>query len=160
MTYFKAKRSDGRSYRTVAVDAFKSLEYGTVVSYKDLGKLLDLSPNNELTTIQQAVRDANRVLLKIHKRGVQNVAKIGYRVIQPREHMIVANSHQTRADKAMVRALRFYGGADLSKMTEAERKLHHGQQMLAQAVFASHQHLDKRIRRIEDLLSGAQTVNQ
>ncbi len=159
MEFFKPKRKDGRAYRTVAVDAFKNLEYGTIVTYRDLGNLLELSPKNELTAIQQAVREANKLLLKLHKRGVQNVAKTGYRVIEPREHMLVANSHQTKADKAMGRALRFYDGADLTRMTEAERKLHHGQQMLASAIYASHQHLDKRIRRIEDLLKGSQTVN-
>ena len=51
--------------------------------------------------------------------------------------------------------------ADITKRrTEVERKLHHGQHMLAQAINASHQHLDKRIKRIEDLLKGTVTINQ
>ncbi len=156
MEYFKPKRADGRSYRDVAVDAFKDKEPGEIVSYKTLEKILDL---NERGSIQMAVHAANKLLLKLHKRGVKNVVNKGYRVLEAREHMIVANGHQTKADRAMSSALQFYAGADLSAMTEAERKLHHGQQMLAQAVFASHQHLDKRIRRIEDLLSGTNTVN-
>lgn len=155
---FKTQREDGRSNRTVIVDYAKDKDYGTVLNYRQLGAELNLNPKLERQKIQAAAREAIKTLLKFHKRGLQSVPSIGYRIIQPNEHMIVANSHQSKADKAMIRAVRFYDGTDLSKLTETEAKLHQGQKMLAMAILASHQHLDKRIRRIEDLLSGASTI--
>ena len=156
MSRFQPKRPDGRSYRDVAVDIFKGLPYGAVVSYDAIGRELDLK---QRPLIQGAVRAANQVLLKIHQRGLKTIAGTGYRVLESREHMIEANGQQTKADKAMVRALRLYEGTNLSNMTDTERHLHHGQHVLAQAIYASHQHLDKRIRRIEDLLRGSKAEN-
>jgi hypothetical protein len=160
MDFFKPTRPDGKSYREVAVEALKDLEYGTVLNYSTLGKALDINHKTDRQKIQAVVRLANVGLLKLYKRGLENVKNVGYRIIEPKEHMIVANGHQAKADRAMVAAIRFYNGADLSKMTESERKLHHGQHMLAEAIYASHTHLDKRIKRIEDLLQGTATLNE
>jgi hypothetical protein len=156
---FAPTREDGRSYRAVAIDALKDLDHGTLVSYRELGEILDLDPTEDLVKIQSTVRAANKDLLRSHKRGMKNVPKVGYRIIEANEHMIVAGSHQSKADRAMITALRFYNGADLSRMTEIERRLHHGQHMLAEAIYASHVQLNRRIQRIEDLLAGGTTVS-
>lgn len=149
---FETKRADGRSYREVALDLLKDMKRGDVVTYQDLGRALELHPLRDRTKIQSAVRQANKPLLKLHQRGVQAVENHGYRVLAAREHVVVANGHQSKADKAMVRALDFFNGTNLADLTESERKLHQGQAMLAQALYASHKSLDRRIRRIEDIL--------
>jgi len=156
--HFKPIREDGRSYRDVAVETLKDMEPEAVATYKELGAALDLSPKNDLQKIQMAVRAANIILLKRHSRGVRNVPTVGYRVLPARENMVVAGSHQTRADKAMVRALTFYEGTNLGEMTEIERRLHQGQHMLAQAVMASHRQVNRRMDKIEGLLAGGKTV--
>jgi hypothetical protein len=149
---FETKRKDGRSYRVVALEFLRKFNPEDTIGYDDLGKELQLHPKKDLNQIQQAVRAANKSLLKVHKRGVKVVTGRGYRMLPAREHMIVANGHQTKADKAMVRCIEFFNGANLSEMTEVERKLHQGQAMLAQAIFASHQHLDRRMKRLEDII--------
>lgn len=156
---FKPTRPDGRSFRAVVVDVVKDREYGTVIQYSELGDALGLNPKRERALIQVHVRTALRTLLKLHKRGLQSVSNVGYRIIEPREHVLVANGHQTKAKRQLQRAINFYEGADLSKMTDSERQLHLGQQMLARAIYASHQHLDERLRKVEELLQGTATVN-
>lgn len=149
---FETKRADGRSYQVVALDALKGIKPNDIISYQDLGRVLDLHPAHERMKIQQAVRLANKKLLKLHQRGVKAVTNRGFRMLPAREHVIVANGHQSKADKSMVRAIEFFNGANMSDMTEAERKLHQGQAMLAQALYASHKSLDRRIQRLEDIL--------
>jgi hypothetical protein len=149
---FEPKRPDGRSYRDVALDLLKDMKRGDVITYHDLGRALELHPVRDRTKIQQAVRQANKPLLKLHQRGIQAVENHGYRMLPAREHVVVANGHQSKADRAMVRAIDFFNGTNLSELTESERKLHQGQAMLAQALYASHKSLDRRIRRIEDIL--------
>jgi len=158
MEYFKPIRPDGKSYREVMVEALKDREYGTVLNYKALGKILDVDPRAEKTKIQATVRLANRDLLKLYKRGLRNIIGTGYRIIEPREHMLAGERHRTKADRQMIASLQFYRGAALDRMTETERHLHHGQQMLAEAIYASHTHLDKRLRKVEDILKGTKTV--
>jgi hypothetical protein len=153
MTAFKPVRADGRSYRDVIVDLFKDADYGRRMTYGELAEALGVS-SRDRTTVQQSARNANKVLLKIYKRGLKCIVNVGYRVIQPNEHMLVATNHQSKATRAMRTALTFYDGADLTRMTDVERRLHHGQQLIAVAVMASHEHLDRRIRKIEDLLAS------
>lgn len=151
---FKTVREDGRSYRDVAVDVLKDKQPDEIVTYKMLGVAMELSPVVELGKIQAAVNAANKTLLKVHNRGVKNVKNMGYRIVKAREHMLVATSQEVKADNAMVRALRWYEGTKLEEMTEIERSLHQGQHMLAEAIYQSHQQLDKRIKRIEDALDS------
>jgi hypothetical protein len=151
---FKPRRKDGRSFRDVAVDLLKNKDPGTVVSYGILAAELEVDPRADRSKIQATVRIANKTLLKLYQRAVTNVPTVGYRVLQAREHMLVASGHESKADRAMGVALRFYEGTNLAEMTETERKLHQGQHMLAVAIIASHRHLDKQHRRLEELVTG------
>jgi hypothetical protein len=148
---FKKTRPDGRSYREVLVDALKEAEYNTVYTYQQLGTMTALDRRDR---IQMTVRLANKALLKLYHRGLRNVANVGYRIINPNEHMAAGQYHQTKSNRQLAACVRFYEGTALEKLTENERKLHLGQQMLAEALLASHRHLDRRLKRVEDLLSG------
>lgn len=152
---FKTKRPDGKSYRELAVEALKDEPIGSVIPYVKLMDRLDVDDRRKVNAI---VRSAIKSLLKLYNRGVKCVPSVGYRVLRANEHMLAAGGHQSKADRAMSRALNFYQGTDLGQMTEVERKLHSNQHMLAQAIMASHKHLDKRIDRIEALLKGGETI--
>jgi len=157
---FKSQRPDGRSYRDVVIAALKEQPTETIVTYEELSSILELDPEREHTKIIAAVNAAVKPLLKLHQRGIQSVRNVGYRILPAREHVLVANKHQGKAERAMTRALSFYEGTNLSELSETERRLHHGQYILAQAIVASHRHLDKRITQIEKLLGGSVTLNQ
>lgn len=151
---FKPTRADGRSYRDVALDVFKNGEPESLVPYQTVADALGLDPMNDLHKIQMAVRSANSVLLKLHSRGVKNIPNFGYRILPAREHMLVANSHQTKADKAMGRSIMFFEGANLGEMTEQERKTHEGLSMIAHQLSAMHTYNKTRFDRLESLFKG------
>ena len=154
MKPFEAKREDGRSYKTVAFEYLQTLQPEQIVTYDELAKELGLHPRHDLTQIQQAVREATKPLLKMHKRGVQVVTGHGFRIIPARENMLVANKHQNKSDRQMVRAIEFFAGTNLNELTEQELRVHQGQAMIAQALYASHQSLSKRITRLEKILAS------
>lgn len=153
---FKTNREDGYSYRDIAVTLLKDQPPNTLITYTELGKALD---TKDMHLIQSTVIQANKVLLKQHQRGVKNVRRKGYRILRASEHMAVATSHQSKAERQMVKAIDFFAGANLSEMTDIERKLHVQSQMLATATLAGFQHLDKRLSKIEELLRGTTTIN-
>jgi hypothetical protein len=154
---FKPTRPDGRSYRDVAVDIFKDLPPETIVSYEKIAAALDID-DPKSPRIRAIVRSAIKPLLKLHSRGLANAPGKGYRVLPARENMVVASNQRTKADRAMARGLAFLSGANRQEMTETERKLHDGQCIIMQAIYASHRHLDTRINKIERLLSGGSTI--
>lgn len=151
MNYFKPLRKDGLSARDVAFDLLKDKPPGTVIPYAIFGAALG---TNDRVKVQQAVRAATKLLLKRSKRGVVNVPNSGYRILPANENITIARRHETKSDKALVRALDFYEGTNLTEMSDAERRLHQGQHMIAIAIMASHRHINKRLDRIEDLIGG------
>src|SRR6516225_6448017 len=93
--YFKPKRPDGKSLREVMVEGLKDCDYGTVLNYKTLGDILTVSDKQK---IQATVRIANHDLLKHYQRGLRNIPGVGYRIIEPREHMLAGERHRSKAD--------------------------------------------------------------
>jgi hypothetical protein len=151
---FQPTRTDGRSFRDVALDVLKDEPPGSVVSYKIFGAALGLNPKTDLQKIQATVRQANRILLKLHSRGLATVPRVGYRVLHAREHAIIANGHERRADSAMGRSVAFYNGAKLEEMTPSERRIHEGLSMNAQTLMAMHSYNKTRFDRLEALFKG------
>jgi hypothetical protein len=153
-THFRPTRADGRSLRDVAVDAFKDEPPESLVSYKTLGKALGLNADIDLQKIQAAARAANRVLLRLHSRGVRNVPRSGYRILPAREHIVAAQGHRSKADKAMGWVVAFFDGARLEEMTPAERKTHEGLSIIAHGLEAMHSYNKVRFDRLEALFKG------
>lgn len=151
---FQTTRADGRSFRDVAVDFLKDYPPGTVVTYQTLGSALGLRPKADLQKIQQAVRQALHVLLKLHSRGLKSVPRTGYRILAAREHALVGHGQQRKAGKALGRAVAFFKGARLEEMTPAERQIHEGLSMNAQALAAMHNYNRTRFDRLEALFKG------
>jgi hypothetical protein len=151
---FQATREDGRSFRDVAVEILKDKPTESVVSYAEIGVGLGLNPRTKIPAIQGAVRAANRILLKIHSRGVKNVPRVGYRIVPAREHMVVAHAHQSKADKALGRAVTWFDGANLEEMTQTERKTHEGLSIIAHGLAAMHSYNKGRFDRLEALFKG------
>jgi hypothetical protein len=149
---FEPKRSDGKSYRVVALEVLQAKQPDQIIAYNELAKILQLDPRRHRAQIQGAVLAANKSLLKTHQRGVQAIRNVGYRMLPAREHMLVANNHQTKADRQMKRAIEFFAGTNLSELSEKELRIHQGQAMIAQALYASHQSLSRRIRRLEQII--------
>jgi hypothetical protein len=156
---FKPIRRDGKSYRDVVVNLLKDQPFDSIVTYSQIGDALGISAKTNLKTIQRTVLRANHVLLEKWKRGIENEKNVGYRIAHPREHALIATGLTSKAERALNYSLMYYKGADLRHMTETERSLHTGQQMLAEATYGAFQHLDSRLKRIESIID-AKVVNE
>jgi hypothetical protein len=154
---FKPTRPDGRSYRDVAVDYIKDKPPDTIIGYDEFASVFGVDLDHR--RIGAIVRGALKPLLRLHSRGLQAVPTVGYRVLQAREHMHVSNTHRSKADRAIGRAIGFLDGANRSEMNDVERKMHDGQLIIMTALRASHQHLDSRLDKLEALMKGTHTVN-
>lgn len=156
---FKPTRADGRSYKEVAVDFLKDQPPETIISYKKLETVLDLEAKPDAKQrVQAIVRDALKQLLGLHQRGVKCVPTVGYRVLLAKEHVAVSDTHRSKADRAIDRAIGFLDGANRLEMSDLEKKLHDGQLMIMVALQASHHHLDDRLNKLERLLKGGKTI--
>jgi len=155
MSPFKPKNEVSR--RSAILNLFRGACEGETVSYVAIGAALGITDRDK---VQAAVNQARSALLKKQMQALINVKNVGYRVAFTNQHMTIAGAHETKATRQIKKALRVYSGTDLEKMTDVERKIHRDHQMLAQALYESHSSLDRRIKRIEDLLEGKNTINQ
>jgi hypothetical protein len=74
-----------------------------VITYKELGDALVLDPDSDRKSIQDAMRRAAKQHEVTDKRAAEVVPDIGYRVIEPREHIDVARRFQRKSGRALVR---------------------------------------------------------
>lgn len=74
-----------------------------VVTYETLGEALDLHPYNDRAIIQQAMARAAREHEETDKRAIDSVRSVGYRIVEPREHMTLAVRQQKKSRRALER---------------------------------------------------------
>jgi hypothetical protein len=78
-------------------------EVGATVKYSTLAELLGLNPVTDRHTIQVAMARAGRELEQVEKHAVEAVVNVGYRVVEPEEHLRLARYQQRKSSKALVR---------------------------------------------------------
>ena len=154
---FKPKRPDGRSYRIVAIEFLSDKEPQTIIPYAKLAEVLEIELT-PLTRIQAIVRSAMKGLLRLHRRGLETVAGVGYRVLRAPEHMLISENHRSKADRSLDRAIQFLEGSRREEMSEIERRLLDGQTIIMVALAESHRHLNSRLTKLEKLLHGGETI--
>ncbi len=76
---------------------------GALITYDELGEALGLNPDEDRQAIRQAVYRAGREHEEQDKRAIDAVPGKGYRIVEPREHLELAQRHQRKSSKALVR---------------------------------------------------------
>jgi hypothetical protein len=94
---------------------------GDVLTYVEAGDLVGLHPLNDRSTLGAVIRKAARELLLINDRAVENVANVGYRVIEPRRHLVLASKHQRRARREITRGREVTEHVEWAALTADER---------------------------------------
>jgi len=74
-----------------------------VITYKQLGDALGLDPDDDRKPIQDAMRRAAKRHEEADKRAAEVVPDVGYRVVEPREHIDLARRYQRKSGRALVR---------------------------------------------------------
>lgn len=125
-----------------------------VLTYEAMGEALDLDPVKDRHTIQVAMRRAAKELEAEDNRAVEAVKNVGYRVVQPEEHLRLARYQQRRSSRALARGHSKVVNVDLSNVDPEIRQAF---QVVASA-FAMQMEFNRRTdvrqKRLEESLEA------
>lgn len=101
--------------RPVLVDA----THGAVLTYEQLTVTLgvDAHDRRARTAIWQVANE----LLREHRKAVENVRTVGYRVVRANEHVRLSRGQQQRASRRLRRAVQVVVHVDYADLTPDER---------------------------------------
>lgn len=157
MNLFEPSREDGRSDRQVVYDFVKDAEPGTLFLYDDLRGELEHGVAVEITRqrIGRAARAASRLLLKADERALQAVPGHGYRVAHARDHITMAQAHQSRAHTHTETSLTLVTNVREVELTAVERELVRGLRIvlgsIGQMMAASERRQDRFEKVLEEI---------
>lgn len=137
-------------WRIIYEDVLTTRDHGSVVTYAELGKALDLDPDDDRHTIQMAVRRAAREYEEEDKRALDAVPNVGYRVVQAAEHMALARRQQRRSHRALRAGKSKVDNVDLAALDPEARKAF---EVVARAFAMQmdfNRRMDIRQKRLED----------
>lgn len=97
-------------------DLLKKKNIGDVLSYTEIGLALELNPVEDRHAIQMAARRAAKEYEEEDQRAVEVEVGVGYRVVQPEHHLVLARQHNRKAGRAIKRGLSKVTNVDLSGM--------------------------------------------
>jgi len=93
-----------------------------VITYETMAELLELDPADDKHTIQVAMRRAAIELEKVDKHAVEAVVNVGYRIVEPEEHLRLAKGQQRRSSRALARGQSKVVNVDLSNVDPEVRQ--------------------------------------
>lgn len=106
----------------IVYERLQPLEFGDVITYRELGELLRYDDRKERTRIYGPVGRAMREFEKERKRTLEVVRTVGYRVVHAEEHVRLANGHARRARRQVRRGSERVASADRSHLTQEDRR--------------------------------------
>jgi hypothetical protein len=106
----------------VVYDLLAAAEMNGIVSYEDMAEALDVDPAKDRALIRDAMRRAAKEHEVADKRAVVAVPNVGYRVVQPQEHLTLARRHQVRSSRSLVRGHSKAVNVDMSKIEPETRR--------------------------------------
>lgn len=140
-----------------------------IVTYEDLGGVLGLKPGSERHEIQMATRRAAKEYLEVKQRAIEVQPNVGYRIVEPEEHLRLARSHNSKAGRALIRGHSTATNVDLtgmdmemrrafeavalvmSKQMEFNRRIEYRQNRLAAALESVSSRQELTEERVEEL---------
>lgn len=109
-------------WRTI-YDELKTVPVGGILSYETMAVALSLDPLKDRNTIQVAMQRAAKELELVDLRAVDVVRNVGYRVVEAREHLTLAQRHQKKSIRSLKRGKSKLDNVDLSLVPEEIRPL-------------------------------------
>ncbi|TXH18717.1 MAG: hypothetical protein E6R06_26115 [Mycobacterium sp.] len=129
---------------------------GDVLTYEDMADALSLDPTEDRHTIQVAMRRASKELESENKHAVEAVTNVGYRIVEPEEHLRLARQQQRKSSRALVRGHSKVTNVDLSGVDPEVRNAF---QVVASA-FAMQMEFNRRTdirqKKLEESLDAVQ----
>lgn len=145
----------GREARwRLVYELLQRAETDSIVTYEDLGRTLDLDPIDDRHAIQMAMRRASKEHEEVDKRATDAVPNIGYRIVRPPEHLMLAKRQQRRSTRALARGWSKAVNVDLSRLDPETR---HALEMVGRAFAVQmdfNRRTDVRQSRLEEALKS------
>jgi hypothetical protein len=89
---------------------------GTKWTYSDLFRILDRDPQSDWRA-RSAILKARRELLREENKYLGNVRRVGYEIIQPSEHTLVASHYRRSSVRKLAKAFEVTVRVDLSGLS-------------------------------------------
>ena len=135
-------------WRLIYDQLLAEADFGAVISYERLDAVLGRTFKDYRSPIYRAMRH----LLETRKRWLVAVPLLGYRVIEPNEHVLAAKDRKQRAKRQLGTMVEITNGTDLDYLKPAELQRWHETAKHFANLYAAVTHIDSRIRRIEEVL--------
>lgn len=107
-------------WRTI-YELLHPLPVGAVLTYHEIAVPLGLDPVKQRHVIQMAARRAIIELLQVHHRTCEPVRNVGYRVVEPEHHLVLAEGRDRRARNQMRQGYDLATKVNLNGMAPAIR---------------------------------------
>ena len=114
------EKKDELSQREKVIALFEGRQSGDVVGYDEIGDALGVA---DRSTIQSVTHAAKRGLLVDQGKAVEAVRGVGYRIVEPNEHIRLAGAQQKKSSRALTRSKRTVDNVDFNSLTEDERQV-------------------------------------
>lgn len=141
-------KGDLPEWRLIYDRLLEHADFGDVITYAELDEVL----GREFEDNRSPLYKAREHLGALRSRWIEPVPRIGYRVIEAREHIHVAQQRKKRARRqfrAMVRVAEF---TDLSRLSPSDLATFDSQAKINAALYMVAVHHEKRLNRIEGIL--------
>lgn len=151
---FETNRSDGRSMPDVVLAVLSNADPGAFFSYKDLIDALNngSSKIHDVRDVRGAVARTKSRLLREHFRTVRNVVGKGYKVASANEHREIAILHKVKSDRQLFKGVQTLKHVKWDELEPETRKAHEGTLMLMSAMYERQDWMERRMKKIEDIL--------
>lgn len=129
---------------------------GSVITYEQIAVPLNLDPAAARHPIQMACRRAAKESEEAGGRALEAVRGVGYRIVEPEEHLRLAQIHQSKSSRSLVRGKSKVEHVDLSGMEPEVRKTF---EVVARAFSVQMElarRLDMRQSKLESALESVQ----
>lgn len=151
--------ADRPRWRILYEDVLQSAEIDQVVTYVELASVLD---TDSRPAIQDAMRRAARELEEQDLRAIENVPRVGYRIVKPQEHLTLARKHQRKSSRALLRGNSKVVHVDMSAVPPEFRQAFEMvgrafsiQMEVNRRLSVGHRQLQKAIADIDERLDSA-----
>ena len=142
-----APKGERPEWRMIYEDLLAGAEPGNVITYAQLEELL----GREFASNRGPLYRARRTLGELQHRWLEAATGVGYRVIEPTEHVRVSAGHRRKSRRQVGMAIRVLDATDLERLTPSDLSTFDEQKKMTFALWAIFAH-ESRLRRIEDAL--------
>lgn len=123
---FETKRENGQTDVQVVVGLVGNAEPGTLYSYDTLREALQEGAASEFDNrrVGDVARRASRFLLRTKQRTLQVVPTVGYRMAAAIDHMPMAVTRQSKADRQLKDSLNLLTNVRWDELDPINREVH------------------------------------